>query len=86
VAVLVTWLLDAGYFRFSLAQAPVALLFGADPVAVSPEDGARLAVSAARCLSGYQEEDADKRARAAPLLALEIKESTWGSPLPEEWI
>lgn len=86
VAVLAVWFLDYSFFVFSFEQVPVAQLFGADPVAVSPETGTRLAAAAARFLSGYQEEDADKRAVAAPLAALTIKESMWGSALPEEWI
>jgi hypothetical protein len=86
VALLAVWFLDYGFFLFSFEQAPVAQLFGPDPVAVRPEDGTRLAVAAARFLCGYQEEDAEKRAVAAPLAALSIKESMWGSALPEEWI
>jgi len=86
VEVLAAWFLDYNYFRFSFGQVPVALLFGADPVDVSPETGSRLAVAAAQFLCGYEEEDARKRAAATPLAALAIKESMWGSPLPEEWI
>jgi hypothetical protein len=86
VDVLAAWFLDYSYFRFSFEHARVALLFGTDPVDVSEESGGRLAVSAAQFLCGYEEEDADKRAAAAPFAALAIKESMWGSPLPEEWI
>ncbi|HEY7946438.1 MAG TPA: hypothetical protein VID75_02115 [Acidimicrobiales bacterium] len=86
VAVLAAWFLDYGYFRFSLGQIPVAFLFGTDPVAVSEEMVSRLSVSAAQFLCGYEEEDRDKRQRAANLAALAIKESMWGGPLPEEWI
>ncbi len=86
VEVLAAWFLDYRYFRFSLEQVPVALLFGADPVDVSHEIGTRLAVSAAQFLCGYEEEDDHKRALAAPFAALAIKESMWGGPLPEEWI
>jgi hypothetical protein len=86
VALLAIWFLDYGYFVFSFEQGPVAQLFGPDPVAVNAETGTQLAVAAARFLSGYQEEDADRRAVAAPLAALTIKESMWGSALPEEWI
>ncbi len=86
VEVLVSWFLDYRYFLFSFDQVPVALLFGADPVDVSHEIGTRLAVSAAQFLCGYEEEDDHKRALAAPLAALAIKESMWGGPLPEEWI
>jgi hypothetical protein len=86
VAVLAVWFLDYSYFVFSFEQAPVAELFGPDPVVVDPETGTRLAVAAARFLCGYHEEDADKRAVAAGLAALAIKEAMWGSALPEEWI
>jgi hypothetical protein len=86
VDVLASWFLDYSYFRFSFEHVRVALLFGTDPVGVSEESGGRLAVSAAQFLCGYDEEDADKRATVAPLAALTIKESMWGSPLPEEWI
>jgi hypothetical protein len=86
VEVLAAWFLDYGYFRFSFEQAKVALLFGTDPVAVEHGTGTRLAVAAAQFLCGYEEEDAAKRSAAAPLAALSIKESMWGSPLPEEWI
>jgi len=86
VALFAIWFLDYRFFVFSFEQAPVAQLFGPDPVAVSAEQGTQLAVAAARFLCGYQEEDADKRAVAAPLAALTIKESMWGSALPEEWI
>jgi hypothetical protein len=86
VEVLAAWFLDYGYFRFSFEQVQVALLFGADPVAVDQGTGVRLAVAAAQFLCGYEEEDAAKRAAAAPLAALSIKESMWGRPLPEEWI
>jgi hypothetical protein len=86
VAVLAAWFLDYGYFRFSFEQTRVAFLFGPDPVDVNQDTGTQLAVSGAKFLSGYEEEDADKRAHVAPLAALAIKESMWGSPLPEEWI
>jgi hypothetical protein len=83
---LAAWFLDYQYFRYSLEQGPVALLFGPDPVGVNEDTGTRLAASAARFLSGYEEEDTDKRDVVAPFAALVIKESMWGSPLPEEWI
>jgi len=86
IAVLVAWFLDYGYFRFSFEQAPVALLFGTDPVDVNQEMASRLSVSAAQFLCGYEEEDPDKRQGAANLAALAIKESMWGGPLPEDWI
>lgn len=86
VEVLAAWFLDYSYFRFSFEQARVALLFGPDPVDVNEDTGIQLAVSGAKFLSGYEEEDADKRANVAPFAALAIKESMWGSPLPEEWI
>jgi hypothetical protein len=86
VAVLAAWFLDYGYFRFSFEQVRVALLFGPDPVDVSQDTSSRLAASAAKFLSGYEEDDADKRTIVAPFAALAIKESMWGSPLPEEWI
>jgi hypothetical protein len=86
VEVLAAWFLDYNYFRFSVGRLPVALLFGNDPVDVSPEASARLAVAAAQFLCGYEEEDAGKRAASTPLAVLAIKESMWGSPLPEEWI
>jgi hypothetical protein len=86
VHVLAAWFLDYRYFQFSFEKGPVAQLFGPDPVDVSQETAARLAVSAAQFLCGYEEEDAGKRAAVAPFAALEIKESMWGSALPEEWI
>ena len=86
VAMLTAWFLDYGYFRFSFAQVRVALLFGPDPVEVTQDVGDRLAASAARFFSGYEEEDPDKRTIVAPFAALAIKESMWGSALPEEWI
>jgi hypothetical protein len=86
VAVLAVWFLDYGYFRFSLDQLPVGLLFGEEPVAVNEEMVGRLSIAGARFLSGYQEQDRDKRIRVAPFAALSIKESMWGGPLPEEWI
>jgi hypothetical protein len=86
VEVITAWFLDYRYFLYGVDQVPVALLFGTDPVVVSRETGSRLAVSAAQFLCGYEEEDAEKRALAAPLAALAIKEAMWGSPLPEDWI
>jgi hypothetical protein len=86
VEVITAWFLDYRYFLYSVDQVRVALLFGTDPVVVTPETGSRLAVSAAQFLSGYEEENAEKRALAAPLASLAIKEAMWGSPLPEEWI
>jgi hypothetical protein len=86
VAVLAAWFLDYGYFRFSFEQSRVALLFGPDPVDVDQDTGIQLAVSGAKFLSGYEEEQVEKRAGMAPFAALAIKESMWGSPLPEEWL
>jgi hypothetical protein len=86
VGVFTAWFLDYRYFRFSFQQVPVALMFGREPVAVSEDIAARLSVAAAQFLCGYEEEDTDKRAVAAPLAALAIKEAMWGGPLPEEWI
>ena len=64
----------------------MALLFGPDPVEVDHDTGIQLAVSGAKFLSGYEEEEVEKRAGIAPFAALAIKESMWGSPLPEEWL
>jgi hypothetical protein len=86
VEVFAAWFLDFRYFQFSFEQVQVALLFGAEPVEVSPEMGTRLSLSAAQFLCGYEEHDAEKRADAAPFAALAIKEAMWGGPLPEEWI
>ena len=86
VAILTAWFLDFGYFRFSLQQVPVAVLFGLEPVAVTEEMAGRLSVAAARFLCGYDEQDPDKRIAVVPFAALAIKEAMWGGPLPEEWI
>jgi len=86
VAVLAAWFLDYGFFRFALEQVPVGLLFGPDPIAVTPEMAGRLSVAAAQFLCGYEEQDTDKRIGVVPFAALSIKESMWGGPLPEEWI
>jgi hypothetical protein len=86
IAVFTAWFLDYRYFQFSFEQAPVALLFGTDPVDVNADDASRLSVAAAQFLCGYEQEDPDKRAGGAPLAALAIKESMVGGPLPEEWI
>jgi hypothetical protein len=86
VEVLAAWFLDFGFFRFSLEQYPVGLLFGSEPVAVTEEMAIRLSVAGAQFLCGYEEQDIDKRLRVVPFAALAIKESMWGGPLPEEWI
>ena len=86
MAVLTAWFLDYGFFRFGLDQVPVALLFGSGPVAVTEEMGTKLAVAGARFLSGYDEQDREKRIAVVPFAAHFIKESMWGGPLPEEWI
>jgi hypothetical protein len=86
VAILAAWFLDYGYFRFSLEQVPVALLFGPEPVVVTEEMAGRLSVAAARFLCGPEELDTDNRMGVVPFAALAIKESMWGGPLPEEWI
>ena len=86
VEVLTAWFLDYGFFRFSLEQLPVALLFGDEPVTVAEDMVGRLSVAGAQFLSGYEEPDTEKRIGVVPFAALTIKESMWGGPLPEEWI
>jgi hypothetical protein len=86
VEVLTAWFLDYRFFRTSLERAPVGLLFGPEPVAVTEEMVLRLAVAAAQFLCGYEEPDSEKRIGVVPFAALAIKESMWGGPLPEEWI
>jgi hypothetical protein len=86
VEVLAAWFLDYGFFRFSLDQLPVGLLFGSEPAIVTEDMAAKLSVAGAQFLCGYEEPDMDKRNGVAPFAALAIKESMWGGPLPEEWI
>ncbi len=86
VEVLAAWFLDYGFFRFSLEQVPVGLLFGSEPIAVTEEMAIRLSVAGAQFLCGYEEQDGDRRGDVAPFAALSIKEAMWGGPLPEEWI
>jgi hypothetical protein len=75
IEVLTAWFLDYGYFRFSLEQVPVGLLFGPDPVAVTQEMVGRLSVAGAQFLCGYEEQDVEKRISVVPFAALTIKES-----------
>jgi hypothetical protein len=84
--VLAAWFLDYGFFRFSLEQLPVGLLFGSEPTDVAEEMAVRLSVAGAQFLCGYEEQDSDKRVDIVPFAALSIKEAMWGGPLPEEWI
>jgi hypothetical protein len=86
VEVLAAWFLDYGFFRFSLEQVPVGLLFGSEPIAVTEDMAVRLSVAGAQFLCGYEEQDRDKRVDVVPFAALSIKEAMWGGPLPEEWI
>jgi hypothetical protein len=86
IEVLAAWFLDYGFFRFSLEQLPVGLLFGSGPADVTEEMAVRLSVAGAQFLCGYEEQDSDKRVDIVPFAALSIKEAMWGGPLPEEWI